>query len=320
MRRRHLLKSIPGAVLALPALAGCQWHAGPLRIGANLWPGYASLRLAELSGGLDVELARVLDFPNSSMVLTAFRNGLIDAAALTLDEVLLLAANGQALRIVLVFDFSNGADVIIARAGLNSLADLQGRRIGVETEALGAYLVGRALDRVGLGLDRVEIVSLPLDHHETAFVAAEVDALVTFEPVRSRLLARGGRQLFSSAEIPGEIVDVLIVREGLLQERRRDLQSVVAAHFAGRAKALADPVAAAHLLGARAGAEPDDFGVALSLMHLPDAAENRRLLGDGPDSLVAALIRMQHAMLARGLIGAPLDPAGLLDPNLVRRS
>lgn len=317
MRRRRFLQSLWLPALS-PLLSACLMpRAEPLRIGANLWPGYSPLRLAEATGTLPRDVARVLDFPSSSTVLTALRNGAIDAAALTLDEVILLAANQQAPRIILVFDFSDGADAIIARADIDRLESLRGRRIGVETEALGAYLVGRALGRRGLGLDEVEIVSLPLDWHETAFAKGEVDAVVTFDPVRSRLLALGGRQLFSSAEIPGEVVDVLVVRDDVLSRRSSDLLAVVKAHFAGRSQVLAAPDEAARRLGARAGGDPAAYRAAMALMRLPDAAANRVLLGQGAGSLQATLAQMAETMTALRLIEHPAGLDGLLAPTLL---
>ncbi|WP_168224994.1 ABC transporter substrate-binding protein [Azoarcus sp. DD4] len=315
MRRRRFLQSLPA--LSVPWLSACQLSEEPLRIGANLWPGYSPLRLAEATGALPADAGRVLDFPSSSAVLTAFRNGAIDAAALTLDEVILLAANQQSPRIILVFDFSDGADVIIARAGLNRIDELRGKRIGVETEALGAYMVGRALARDGLALEEVEIVSLPMDRHEAAFVGGEVDALVTFEPIRSSLLARGGRQLFSSADIPGEVVDVLVVRDEVLRRRHADLRAVVRAYFAGRTLAMAEPDEAVRRLGVRAGGGPESYRAAMSLMRLPDRQGNRELLGVGPRSLHETLSRMAVTMTELKLIEGRVSLDGLLVSALV---
>lgn len=317
MRRRRFLGALLVPTLPASLLGACILREEPLRIGANLWPGYAPLRLAALTGALSPEIARVLDFPNSSMVLTAFRNGAIDAAAVTLDEVVQLTAHDQSLRVVLVFDFSDGGDVVIARPPIDRLDGLRGRRIAVETHALGGYLLGRALEHAGIAAAEVEVVSLPVDRHEAAFRGGEVDAVVTFEPVRSRLLAIGGRQLFSSSQIPGEIVDVLVVRDHLLRERRSDLLAVVRGHFAGRALTLAQPDDVGRRLGVRAGTELETFRSALALMQLPDAAANRRLLGGGEGGIGTTLARMTAAMAAQGLIEQQPRLDGLLVSTLV---
>jgi len=317
MIRRRFLQSLLVCAGAGKVLTACSPPTEPLRFGANAWPGYAPLRLAEASGLISPERLRVLDFPNSSMVLSAFRNGTIDAAGLTLYEALALAASRQPLRIVLVFDVSDGADVIVGRPGISALDQLEGRRVGVETEALGAYLIGRALERVSLPLHSVEIVSMPLDRHESAFASGQVDALVTFEPVRSRLLEAGASELFSSREIPGEIVDVLVVREDVLRTRRADLQAAVSAHFEARLALLADPAAAAERLGARLSLDEVALRAALGLIQLPGPEENRRLLGGADAGLAQVLVTMSSRMKSLGLLEGELVLKGMLVADLV---
>lgn len=302
LNRRRFLRSMLACAGSLPWLAGCVPSFEPLRFGSNPWPGYASLRVAEANGLLAPSQFRVLDFPSSSMVLSAFRNGMIDAAGLTLDEVLMLAAEGQAVRIILVFDFSSGADVIVARPGIDSVAQLKGARVGVETEALGAYMVGRALASAGLPPGSVQIVSVPADRHEFAFNSGSVDALVTFDPVRSALLARGANVIFSSRAIPGEIVDVLAVHEHLLRERSEDLRALLKAHFAGRAYMQQEPSGVVNALGARLGLTDSAFREALTLMVQPDVQGNLRLLRQGEGSLQATGERMASVMRSLGLI------------------
>ncbi|PKO81560.1 MAG: hypothetical protein CVU19_06340 [Betaproteobacteria bacterium HGW-Betaproteobacteria-13] len=279
MIRRRFLQSLLMCAGASRVLTACAPPSEPLRFGANAWPGYAPLRLAEASGLISPERLRVLDFPNSSMVLSAFRNGTIDAAGLTLDEALALAASRQPLRIVLVFDVSDGADVIV--------------------------------------LHSVEIVSMPLDRHESAFASGQVDALVTFEPVRSRLLDAGASELFSSREIPGEIVDVLVVREDVLRTRRADLQAAVSAHFEARLALLADPAAAAERLGARLSLDEAALRAALGLIQLPGPEENRRLLGGAEAGLAQVLVTMSSRMKSLGLLEGEPVLKGMLVADLV---
>ena len=85
----------------------------------------------------------------------------------------------------MVTDISNGADVILAKPEIQSLKDLKGRRVGVDSTALGAFVITRALGQVGLSPKDIEIVSLGVSEQERAFKQGIVDAVVTFEPVRS---------------------------------------------------------------------------------------------------------------------------------------
>ena len=205
-------------LIAILANVGCSGEPQlPFRVGTNVWPGYEPLYLAREQGLYPPSAGlRLVEYTSASEVIQAFRNGTIDAAALTLDEVLLLAETTPDLGIVLVLDISHGADVILAQPAISSLRDLKGKRVGLESTALGAYVLTRALQTAGMRQDDVRKISLEVDEHEQAFKKGRVDAVVTFEPVRTRLMASGARQLFDSSMLPGEIVDVLVVRRTLL--------------------------------------------------------------------------------------------------------
>lgn len=87
----------------------------PVKLGTNLWPGYEPLYLAREQGYLSGDSVALVELLSASEVMRAYRNGAIDAAALTLDEVISLREAGLRPVIVQVADISNGADVILAR-------------------------------------------------------------------------------------------------------------------------------------------------------------------------------------------------------------
>ena len=77
----------------------------------------------------------------------------------------------------------------------------------------------------------VDLVSTTVDEHVNAFRTGLVDAIVTFEPVRSQLLESGARSLFDSATIPGRIVDVLAVRGEAAELNSDTLRRLVRGYF-----------------------------------------------------------------------------------------
>lgn len=312
---RRLIVSL--AVVGLALLAGCGAPEPPLQVGSNHWPGYMGLYYARELGRIDPQRVRLLDFTSTQQSLQAFRNGALDAVAVTLDEALLLAEQQGDSRAILVFDISQGADVLLARPDLDGLAALKGRRIGVETTALGAYMLARVLDAAKLTADEVEVVHVPLDDHARAYLEGRVDAVITFEPVRAQLLAAGARELFDSRRIPGEIVDVLVVRSDLVKKRRGDLCHLLEGHFEALERLRAAPAEAATRLTGPEGIAPRELVAAWRLMHLPDRAENRRLLGGGEGGLAATLRKLESVMLANQLLNRPIDTPNLLEPALV---
>lgn len=126
----HCLHPLLVLTLAL-GLSACQPPPEPpLRLGSFGWPGYEPFYLAEELGFYDGTAVKFADYTSATAILQAFRNGALDAATLTLDEVLLLADQGHHPRIALVLDASHGADAILGRPGLKTLADLRDRRVG----------------------------------------------------------------------------------------------------------------------------------------------------------------------------------------------
>ncbi len=315
-RTHGLRRGLPAALAALVLALGCARPERPLRVGANVWPGYEPLFLARSLGLHRGDAIQLIEFSSATEVIRAYRDGLIDVGAVTGDEALLASRRRTGDRIVLVCDASAGGDVLLARPDITSIGQLRGKRVGVETTALGAYVLSRALARGGVAPSEVRVVPLPLSRHEQAIPSGAVDAVVTFEPHRTRILARGARQLFDSSQIPGEIVDVLLARGGLARSQERALRALVDGWFEALAHLRAQPQDAAARMARREGLAPAELLAAFRNLRLPDRAENLRLLGPGEGGLAPTLRRLSAAMAEdRPAPGAPAVPA--LDPAYV---
>ena len=203
----------------------------PLKIGTIIWPGYEPLFLARSLGYYENTPIRLIEYRSATQIIRAYRNNAIQVASLTLDEVLLLLEDKLDPRVILVMDISNGGDVIIAKPEIKSLSEIKGHTVGVENNALGAFVLTRALDTVGLKHSDVSIVPSGIDEHETMFLRGDFDAVVTFEPVRTRLLTAGGHEVFDSSKIPGEIVDVLVVSGDTLERYPGKVKTILEGWF-----------------------------------------------------------------------------------------
>ncbi len=317
MDSRHFISLSVIVLSVFIAVVSCAPPEPPLRVGCNPWPGYLALYYARDLHIFNEREIRLIDFDSTEDTLRAFRNDAIDAAAVTLDEALHLAERGDALHIVLVFDTSNGADALLAHPPIKRLQDLRGQRIGVETNALGAYMLSRALERGNLQLKDVHIVDLPLQEQAQAFEKHAVDAVITFEPLRSRLLAAGAREIFSSRDIPGEIVDVLVVRDTVLERRPKQLRRLIDSYFEGLQRLHEAPDIAATQLGQRTGSSSKALLAAWQLMTLTDRSANRQLFED-PNGLRATMQRLARIMTDSGLLTRKAATETLLDGRLLQ--
>ena len=114
--RRQALQLLAGA--AFGGLAGCHQPEPVLRVASIVFPGYEFMFLARELGLLPAAEVRLMEMRSSTDVISAIGSGRLEAAALTLDEMLTARANGADLRVILVFDISQGADVVLAKPPL----------------------------------------------------------------------------------------------------------------------------------------------------------------------------------------------------------
>ncbi|HWQ94975.1 MAG TPA: ABC transporter substrate-binding protein [Gammaproteobacteria bacterium] len=285
------------------ALLGCTPEPEPpLRIGTNVWPGYEPLYLARDLGYFDATPVRLVEYTSATEVSRAFRNGAIEAAALTMDETLSLLQYGAAARVVLVMDISHGADVVLGNSEIRELKDIKGRRVGAESSALGAYVLARALQIGGLSHNDVTVVAMPVSEQEQAFKDKRVDALVTFEPIRTHLLAQGARQLFDSSQIPGEIVDVLVVRQDYIDKHPQQVKSLITKWFSSLEYMNIHPDDSSRRMTKRLAVSPAEVSLLFNGLRIPGVEENRKLLGRTPPDLLAPSQKLMQTLLKQGLL------------------
>jgi NitT/TauT family transport system substrate-binding protein len=269
----------------------------PIRIGANIWPGFECLFIARSLRLFGDKSVKLVEYPSSPETIRAFKNRAIEIAAMTADEFLRLSAEEPELRAFLVTDFSRGADALVGRAGHRYIRDLRGKKVGVELNALGVYMLTRALNQGGVAKEDIEIVPVENDQHFAAFTGGRVDAVVTFEPHRSKLLDHGGRVLFDSSQIPGEVVDYLVTRRSVLRERGPAIKAILKGWFEARERLLNEGEDVARLVASREGITPGDYLKSLDLLELPSAEANRQLLEGNGKSF--ALLRNTHKVMVQ---------------------
>lgn len=292
---------LPLLILLLCCLAACADSPEPLRIGSNRWVGYAPVYLADDIGWLAAQRIELIEYPHTTGVLRAFNNGLLDAALLTLDEALRLAADGHDLEILLVADVSAGADALYALPAIDSLAALAGQRIGVENTATGGYFLARILELAGLAPRDVQVVGLPVSEHAAALRNGQVDALISFASNEAALHSAGARRLFDSRALPGAIIDVLVVdRQKVGHARRRELRGL---WFEAMRQWQAAPQQAEARIGRRLGMSAEQLQHGLAGIEAGDAALDQRMFAQG--QLRRELATLQQFLLAKGLLEHP---------------
>lgn len=314
--RRRLL-GLGASALSMALLPGCA-AAMPLRVAAHVWPGYELMFLARSLGWLPPEEATLIETRSATESLAALARGEVDGAALTLDEVLRARADGMQLTVALIFNVSAGADVVMARQSVRAPKDIAGRRVGAETSSVGAVMLHKFLERAGLSIGDVTMVSVAGNDHLAAWDRERLDAIVTYEPMASRLQAAGAHRLFDSRALPNTILDVLALRADVLPARADAVRALAAAHFRGLRHLQTNPQDAAYRMAAHLGLPAGEVYRAFSGLQLPTLDVNRRLLAPGGDAQTAAAA-LSAVMVRTGILAGDDDLHGLVSDAYLPR-
>lgn len=303
-----------GVLLAGALLLPVREQGKPLMVAVGLWPGAEPWVLAREEGELDPSQVRLVEINWTSAAMRAVGNRVVDAAILSLDEVILQVRQGYPLKVVMVTDISRGADVLLVKPGIRSVAELRGRRVGYEPRTAGAWLLGRALAGTGLDLSDIHPVVLNPTETQEAFDKLPIDAIVCTEPWPLRLGRL--RPIYDSSQPGAAVVRVLAVHAAALTEHREALVQLVQKHGVWAERLRAGGTTLAPVLR-REGVSAEGFRDTLAKMDLP-GLEQSRLWLRGQDDWLAALFReLQESLPAEPPSGRTVQPEEVFDASLL---
>jgi NitT/TauT family transport system substrate-binding protein len=165
--------------------------------------------------GIDVEIVQINDYVESINQYTA---GAFDGCSMTnMDALSIPAGGGVDTTALIVGDYSNGNDGVILKQG-TALADIKGQTVNLVELSVSHCLLARGLESVGLSEQDITVVNTSDADLVAASKTDDVTALVTWNPLLSEILLDPGRTLvFDSSDIPGEIIDIMMVNTEVLE-------------------------------------------------------------------------------------------------------
>lgn len=316
--RRMLLT----AVLGLPSLFA---HAAePLVIGYSDWPGWVAWEVAIekewfKEAGVDVKF-EWFDYVAS---MDAFAAGKLDAVGMTNGDTLVTGATGAKGIMILPTDYSNGNDMIIARPGINSVAELKGKRIGVEVGFVGHLLLLNALEKAGLSESDVELINVPTNETPQVLASGDVDAVVAWQPSSGQALQQvpGSKAIATSKEEPGLIYDMYVVSPSSLASRREDWEKVIGVWYRV-VDFVNDPETqpeALSIMAARVGLDPDTYTPFLLGTRILTLEEAKAVMqkGDGFSSVYGSTAISDAFNVKYEVYGKPEPIDDYIDPSFI---
>jgi NitT/TauT family transport system substrate-binding protein len=258
-----LFVRLAAAAAAILGLASCAPYDPPLRIAIIRWPPFEYMHLAQEQGffadeGVEV---RLIEFVAVNDAQRAFEHDKIDGGTFSLLQVLQSRDQlARKLQIPLVIDFSDGADIVMARPGITDVKGLRGKRVGVTLSPLDIYFLARTLELNGMSMADVTPVYVRTADMSEAMASGKVDAITAYPPNSSEIEAAGiGKPIFDSRAMPGEIIDVLALDKKVIDDRPEDVAALIRAFYRAVEYARQKPDEAMNIMAARERVAPEDF-------------------------------------------------------------
>ena len=208
-------------------------------------------------------------------------------------------------RVAFILDVAGDNEALVARngSGINTVAELRGKRIGTPFASTAHYSLLAALAQNGLSVSHVQLVDLQPQAALAAFDRGDVDAVYTWLPtldqvrkngkdlITSRQLAKDGKPTLDLAAVADEFADAH--PEVVDIWRQQEARALNLIHE--------DPAAAAKAIAAENGLRPDEVAGQLKQAVFPTPAEvaSPEWLGsDGKPGNLAANLQSASQFLA----------------------
>ena len=223
--------SVAATLAFSPALAA---EKKDFKVAWSIYVGWMPWGYAEEGGivkkwadkyGIKIEVKQFNDYVASINQYTA---GAFDAVTITnVDALSIPAAGGVDTTAVIVGDFSNGNDAVILK-DKDKLADIKGLNVNMVKFSVSHYLLARGLESVGLVEKDLKVVDTSDADMAAAYKTPEVTSVVTWKPIVSTILeSPDAHKVFDSSQIPGEIIDLMVVNSKVLKDNPKFAKALV---------------------------------------------------------------------------------------------
>lgn len=270
--------------------------------------------------GLDVQ---IVEFNNTSESVSAVIAGKADIAGGTLDALMLAADQNRdnMINIIALQDDSEGADGIVAKEGISSVADLKGHTVGVDIGQTSNLLLDHALEENGMTEDDIQLVDMTSSDAGASFISGQIDAAVTWEPYLSNASASGvGSMIYSSAEAPGLILDCLAVSQDSVNAEDSAWITEFIDAFQESLDYINDPANeddAFTIIAGQLGVDKEEAQAEFKTVHIYTKDEMKTALSEG-GTAYDTLSTVNDFYVSRGNMSAAIDGAEVFNPDFVK--
>lgn len=312
-----------GALISIAAVSSISAVAAqPLKVGYSDWPGWVAWQVAIDKGwfkeaGVDVSF----EWFDYSASMDAFAAGKIDAVTMTNGDALVTGSGGGKSTMIMLTDYSNGNDMIVAKPGIKSLKDLKDKKVSVEPGLVEHLLLLNGLKKAGMKESDVILVNAKTNEMPQMLASADIAAVGAWQPISGQAMAGvpGSKQIYTSADEPGLIYDVLAVNPVSVKSHRAEWQKIVKV-WDRVVKYIDDPKTqpdAVKIMSARVGLTPEAYLPLLNGTKLLSLSEGKKIYikGAGFNSLYGSSKTADSFNVANGVYKAPENVDSYIDPS-----
>ena len=272
------------AIMGVSLLCAPAHAETKVMIGMSGWTGFAPLTLAKEAGifeknGLDVEIKKI---PQKDRHL-AIASGDIQCAATTVETFMIWNANGVPIKQLFQLDMSHGADGMVVRNDIASIADLKGKTVAASAPGTSPYFVlAWMLNENGLTLDDVTVVNLEPSAAAQAFVAGQNDAAMTYEPYLTTVRdnPEAGKIIATTLDYP-IVMDTFGCTPEFISANPDAVKALAKSYYDALAMIASDKDKSYEIMGADVKQSGEDFGKSAAYLQWQDAAASKAFFATG---------------------------------------
>lgn len=237
----------------------------------------------------------LVEFAQYSDVIQALDSGSVDASIMGITEAVTPIANGLDLDIVLMTDYSAGMDGIVAAPEINSVKDLKGKTIATNIGTMNHMLLLTALEQAGLSESDINITNMSEGDATAALVGGSIDAASIFDPQMSKAAKEsGGKVIFSSKDLPGELSDVLIIKDSIVKDRADEVQGIVDAWYQVQDKYNKNSDSVVDLISPKAELTNDEFYSLLDGIDIATKDYNKEVFANSGEKMISLVTKVAN--------------------------
>ncbi len=261
---------------------------------------------------IEIDVVQINDYIES---INQFTAGAFDACTMTnMDALTIPSAGGIDTTALIVGDFSNGNDGVILK-GDGDLSSLKGKSVNLVELSVSHYLLARGLETVGLQESDLKVVNTSDADMVAAYSSGEIASLVTWNPMLNEIISMPNTtKIFDSSQIPGEIIDTLMVNTDTLKANPKLGKALVGAWYEIMQKMQVnspESVAARTYMGLASGTDLkgyDDQLASTEMFYTPEQA----LELVNSKKLITTMTSVAEFSFKHGLLGEGAPSAGFI--------